>query len=352
MTTASSTQPAVAYTNGIDQPEDQRTPIDQVVSYSLISSTHRLHFDNPIAFLNTVVLVLLMRLPARPNLNGQTDGSHHPRRNRVVLIGLKASFDAFDRLTTWGPDPLFWIELPSAMMDHPTCRSSPLSDHQLGFLSLALNRSAHRVSQRGVALSDGPLLPPTMIALPPEIDKPDPVVNSYVERMAEIFRVGVDEVWPILAEEMVIPSESTNVGASLIDARLWDHAHGESLGEYAYLGGSLGRAVHNPARRIDNIDFMEQDHILRTMRRSLPIDHAAGCTEHDLEVALQNPSYPLFLSKISKIGSFRLDRDDTDGGVIELVGQGQRVLLPRERTLSGQSNRRAAIPCKPAKSAD
>jgi len=335
----------IEHTNGIDQPEYLSTPLDQVVAYTLLNSTHRLHFDHPVAFLNTVILVLLMRLPASQN---ETDDRQERGASRVALVGLKASFDAGDRVTTWGPDPLFWIELPPAMMAQPTGRSSPVSDQQLGHLALALNRAVHRECQKGIPVSGGPLIPPTMIALPPDDYENKPVINSYVERMAKIFRVSVGEVWPILAEEMIIPAENTYVGTPLVDARLWDPSYGDNLGEYAYLGGSLGRAVYNPARKVANIDFMEPDHVIHAMRRSLVSDLAAGCTDGDLYEAAERPAYPLFLSKISKIGVFRLGRDGVEDGVIELAGQGQRVRLPMERQVPTTSKRRATIQCEPA----
>ncbi|MEO0474496.1 MAG: hypothetical protein AAF085_00810 [Planctomycetota bacterium] len=335
------------YTNGIDQRSDFQTPLDQLVAYSLIHSGHRLHFDHPVTYLNTAILVMLLRLPAKQPAGDHPAAHRSPNLDRVALVGLKASFNPDDRITTWGPDPLFWIELPPAMMAQPTGRSSPVNDPQLGHLALALNRAAHRESQRGLPLPGGPLMPPTMIALPPEVCEPKVIVNNYVQRMAEIFRVSIDEVWPILADEMIIPAEASHVGAPLIDARIWDPSHGERLGEYAFLGGSLGRAVFNPARKIVNIDFMEQDHVIQVMRRSLAMDLAVGCTNQDLRDAADSPTYPLFLSKVPKIGVFRLDRGDTDNNVIELAGQGQRVLLPTDRPASTPTRRRGSIPCTP-----
>lgn len=344
MSTTNTTPPTHEYTNGHDRTDNVSIPIDQVAAYTLLNSTHRLHFDDPVVFLNTTILVMLLRLPGNPNQHGQQTEQARSS-GRVVLVGLKAGFDPTDRLTTWGPTPLFWIELPASMMSQSTSRSSPLNDQQLGYLALALNRAALREADHGLPLPGGPLVPPTMIALQPGDYDNRPVVNNYVQRMAKIFRVDVDEVWPILAQEMIISEDDSPVGVPLVDARLWDPSYGESLGEYAFLGGSLGRAVYNPVRKVDNVDFMEEDHTIRMMRRFLAHDLLPGCTDDDLRHAMENPSYPLFLSKVPKIGVFALDPGDIEKGVIDLTGQGQRVLLPLERHGALQVKRQASIRC-------
>lgn len=337
MTNQLSSQSRIEHSNGIDQPENLSTPIEQTVAYSFVHSAHRLHFDHPIAFLNTVIMVVLLRIPSTQHARGAGGAG------RVALIGLKAAFDPDERITTWGPEPLFWIELPPEAMSHPHGRSSPTHDPRLGQLALALNRAAHRESQRGLPLRGGPLMPPTMLALSPgTYYETTPVGNSYVIRMAEIYRVSVAEVWPILADAMMIPANGSHVGAPLVDARLWSPSLGVSLGEYARLAGNLGRAVFNPARTINNVDLMEHDRMLQLMRSRLQRDLSHCCTDQDLRDAANHPGKPLYLSRVPRIGVFRLDNPIPGSDVFELSSSGQRVVLPLGRRAQTRSGRHAA----------
>ena len=95
---------------------------------------------------------------------------------------------------------------------------------------------------------------------------------------------------------------------------------------------------------------MDEERLIHEMRQLLPHDLSSGCTDQDLLDAAEKPAYPLFLSNIPKAGVFRLDTSDADAGMVELLGQGQRVLLPTERTTTSKKKNRFAIPCASATS--
>ena len=315
--------------------------IGQTVAYTLIRSSRQLHFDEPAARLGGAVLVLLLRLhKALPGPRGTG------RCGRVVLMGLAPRFTPDEATTTWGPEPTFWIELPPSMMGESAWRCSPIADQHLGRLALAMNRAAHRQSQRSRCLPGGPGLPPTMIALPPapgpgRSSGPKQAITPYVTRMAKLYRVTPQAVWPILAEELVVPAERSILGTPLIDARLYDASTAESsLGEYLWLERCLGRAVYNPARRIDYLNVAEPDEAIRQMRRTLYPDIAAGCSDGDLRHALERPDMPLFLSKVSKIATFRLDDAACMKSIAELYGPCQHVRIPLRRTATRPASAR------------
>ncbi len=321
--------------------------IDQTVAYTLIRSSRQLHFDEPAARLGGAILVLLLRLhKALPGPRGTG------RCGRVVLMGLGPRFTTDEATTTWGPEPTFWIELPPSMMGESAWRCSPIADQHLGRLALAMNRAAHRRSPESRSLSSGPSLPPTMIALPPapapgpspspgRSSGLEPVITPYVERMAKLYRVTPQAVWPILAEELVVPAERSTLNTPLIDARLCDASTARSsLGGYLWLGRCLGRAVYNPARRIDYLNVAEPDEAIRQMRRTLYPDIAAGCSDDDLRHALERPDMPLFLSKVSKIATFRLTDAACMNSIAELYGPSQHVRIPLRRTATRPASAR------------
>jgi hypothetical protein len=280
--------------------------------------------------------------------------------NRVLLLGLRPCFDPATSLTTWGPRSCFWIELPPSLMGKSTYRSSPTSDQQLGRLAMALNRTAHREAQRppslfGGVCSDvsnmlpavGPSLPPTMVSLPAHVAHHlPPAMTDYVRQMTKLYRASVEQVWPILIEELLMPASDTRTGTALLDARLYDIAvHGESLGEYARLDQSLGRAIYNPIRKVPDVTNPTEDHVFRRMRQLMRPDVASGCTDDDLRAAARRPEFPLFASKIAKIHVFRRPPATDDQTVMTLSGHGQRLLMPLKRPTSPHADASRMIDC-------
>jgi hypothetical protein len=171
-------------------------------------------------------------------------------------------------------------------------------------------------------------------------------MTDYVRQMTKLYRASVEQVWPILIEELLMPASDTRTGTALLDARLYDIAvHGESLGEYARLDQSLGRAIYNPIRKVPDVTNPTEDHVFRRMRQLMRPDVASGCTDDDLRAAARRPEFPLFASKIAKIHVFRRPPATDDQTVMTLSGHGQRLLMPLKRPTSPHADASRMIDC-------
>ena len=100
---------------------DLPLPVDGTAAYTFIRTNHQLGFTRPASDLHSVVLVLLVR----PRKSSEETAMQSGARDAVLLMGLKAVYDAEMAVTTWGPDPLFWYELPPSMLGEGAYRSSP-----------------------------------------------------------------------------------------------------------------------------------------------------------------------------------------------------------------------------------
>ena len=323
--------------------------VHDIAAYTFVHTSGSAVFQRPAAYLSSVLLLVLFR--PKPRIPVRS-----PRR--IVLAGLPPTFDARTGTTRWGPELKFWIELPARRFGKSIKRSSRLAKQRIVHLTHALNCAAWRKLQQGKAVARGPVLPPTVLPMPParkasttpeapsevassQIDnanqflKPSPAETGYVRKMAKLYRLPVAEVWPILMKELLIPAARSTVGAPLIDARLWDPASGRCLGEFSWMSNHLGRPINNPARLIKNLRGLPGTQQARAMRQTLPRPLADGCTDEDLLLAASRPSEPLFLSRVCRVGTFLLNPQSEGNITVEFSGgeKTQQLSIPLRRRL-------------------
>lgn len=169
----------------------------------------------------------------------------------------------------------------------------------LSVVACQLLSASVRVADGGMTLPPAPVLPPTLLGLPPRSGVepyPTPLVIQHARRR----QIHWAEAWGELCLRLRQPDLERRLNQRLIDARLIPPtAH--VLDEWHLIQPLLGRRIANPANRVKHsVDILSS-----MLRDYVPPLLASGCTDDDLQRAAQRPAAPVIASRLAKIQVWR-----------------------------------------------